>query len=98
MSTDSSGSEDESIDQKMPPTNNTNAKLPGRQTNNSLSSLTGNIFIPPFETGGRTDSAASGGGGDASSASGSSESNQSSRDETPPAQPSRKKKTKASDV
>ncbi|XP_037944726.1 uncharacterized protein LOC119677450 [Teleopsis dalmanni] len=33
------------IVQEMAPT--TNTKLPGRQTNNSLSSLTGNIFIPP---------------------------------------------------
>lgn len=36
----------------MPPANNTVGKLPGRQTNNSLSSLTGNIFIPPTGGGG----------------------------------------------
>lgn len=83
----------------MPPTNNTNAKLPGRQTNNSLSSLTGNIFIPPFESGGRTDSATSGGASaEVSSGSRSSESTPSVRDEAPPAQPPRKKKTKSSDV
>lgn len=79
----------------MPPTNNTNAKLPGRQTNNSLSSLTGNIFIPPFESGGRTESAS---GGAEVGSSRNSESSQSNRDETPPAQPPRKKKVKSSDV
>ncbi|XP_037049291.1 uncharacterized protein LOC119083644 isoform X3 [Bradysia coprophila] len=100
LSTDSSDTDDESIPNTMPPTNNTNAKLPGRQTNNSLSSLTGNIFIPPFESGGRTESATSGGSdgnaGDASSR--TSDTNPSSRNETPPAQAPRKKKAKTSDV
>ncbi len=103
LSTDSSDTDDESIDTTMPPTNNTNAKLPGRQTNNSLSSLTGNIFIPPFDSGGRTDSGTSGSGsgsssGDSSAVSRNSERSQSNRDETPPAQPPRKKKSKSSDV
>lgn len=78
----------------MPPTNNTNAKLPGRQTNNSLSSLTGNIFIPPFEGGGRADSAS----GAEVGGSRSSESSQSTREDAPPSQHPRKKKVKSSDA
>lgn len=32
----------------------TNSRLPGRQTNNSLSSLTENLFIPPGGSTGKT--------------------------------------------
>lgn len=44
-----SDSESESDNNIMAPT--TTIKLPGRQTNNSLSSLPGNIFIPPLGEG-----------------------------------------------
>lgn len=78
--------EDETIakatNTKMPPTNNTNAKLPGRQTNNSLSSLTGNIFIPPFNNSGASGNAGSSG----------------TKEDPPPAAPARKKKVKSSEV
>ena len=43
----STSSSEEDLANKMPPAI-TNPKPPGRQTNNSLSSLTGNIFIPPL--------------------------------------------------
>jgi hypothetical protein len=37
--------ESENLTSKMPPTTSTATKLPGRQTNNSLSSITGQIVI-----------------------------------------------------
>lgn len=46
--TDTDNDEYQKNVQIMPPANSAAGKLPGRQTNNSLSSLTGNIFIPPL--------------------------------------------------
>lgn len=108
------GEEDSGVDEddteslmkinKMPPTNNTNAKLPGRQTNNSLSSLTGNIFIPPFSNSGGT-TGSGGGGGSSAGGIGTSASSSSVKDESQSQSqqqqqtaPIRKKKVKSSEV
>lgn len=60
------------ISQIMPPANSAAGKLPGRQTNNSLSSLTGNIFIPPLS--GATAAAAGSGSGSTAATAGLSNS------------------------
>lgn len=94
LSTDSSEDSDieERIAEKMPPTNNTAAKLPGRQTNNSLSSLTGNIFIPPLASTTNTASTSS-----TSASNSCGQASVSSKKEEPVAAP-RKKKVKSTEM
>lgn len=64
---DTDNDEYQKIGHNMPPANSAAGKLPGRQTNNSLSSLTGNIFIPPL-SGATAATAGSGSGSTAATA------------------------------
>ncbi|XP_055688249.1 uncharacterized protein LOC129792878 isoform X2 [Lutzomyia longipalpis] len=80
---------------KMSPATN---KLPGRQTNNSLSSITGNIIIPEMSSGSAKSGSAGGGGGGGSATAEKVSTTTTAATAAAAAEKVRKKKAKASQI